>query len=89
MDVREPRHLERGVLREDPEPDAPAQARGISALANKPLFPPSWAEAIKWEQETADLLAEGGFVKKFDVGVLFDHRFEGIAAKAVSAEYRR
>ncbi|MGW2725688.1 ABC transporter substrate-binding protein [Streptomyces sp. NPDC001492] len=66
-----------------------AQARGISRLANKPLFPPSWSEAIKWEQETADLLAEGGFVKKFDVSSLFDHRFESIAAKAVPAEYRR
>lgn len=67
----------------------PAQAKGISDLANKPLFPPSWDEAIKWEQETADLLAEGGFVKKFDVSSLFDHRFESLAAKAVPAEYRR
>ncbi|MFF4542987.1 ABC transporter substrate-binding protein [Streptomyces sp. NPDC001406] len=65
------------------------QAKSISVLANKPLFPPSWDEAIKWEQETADLLAEGGFVKKFDVSSLFDHRFEDIAAKAVPAEYRR
>ncbi|MEU2950980.1 ABC transporter substrate-binding protein [Streptomyces xanthochromogenes] len=66
-----------------------AQARSITALANKPLFPPSWEEAIRWEQETADLLAEGGFVKKFQVGPLFDRRFEGLAAKAVAAEYRR
>ncbi|MFF3919029.1 ABC transporter substrate-binding protein [Streptomyces sp. NPDC001852] len=65
------------------------QAQGISRLANKPLFPASWAEAIKWEQETADLLAEGGFVKKFDVGSLFDHRFESIAARAVPEEYRK
>ncbi|MER5436796.1 ABC transporter substrate-binding protein [Streptomyces sp. NPDC002588] len=65
-----------------------AQAKSISDLANKPLFPPSWDEAVKWEQETADLLAEGGFVKKFDVSSLFDHRFEGIAAKSVAAEYR-
>ncbi|MFI1352988.1 ABC transporter substrate-binding protein [Streptomyces sp. NPDC020898] len=65
------------------------QAQAITQLANKPLFPPSWDEAIAWEQETADLLAEGGFVKKFDVGSLFDHRFEGIAAKSVTAEYRR
>jgi sulfonate transport system substrate-binding protein len=65
------------------------QARGIARLANKPLFPPSWDEAIKWEQETADLLAEGGFVKKFDVSSLFDHRFESIAAKAVPEEYRK
>ncbi|MFF4569115.1 ABC transporter substrate-binding protein [Streptomyces sp. NPDC001410] len=67
----------------------PEQARGISELANKPLFPPSWDEAVKWEQETADLLAEGGFVKKFDVSSLFDHRFESLAAKAVPAQYRR
>jgi sulfonate transport system substrate-binding protein len=66
-----------------------AQAKSISDLANKPLFPPGWDEAIKWEQETAELLAEGGFVKKFDVGTLFDRRFEAIAAKAVPAEYRR
>ncbi|MDH6623422.1 sulfonate transport system substrate-binding protein [Streptomyces sp. LBL] len=65
------------------------QAQSITELANKPLFPTSWDEAVKWEQETADLLAEGGFVKKFDVASLFDHRFEGLAAKSVSAEYRR
>ncbi|MEU3514696.1 ABC transporter substrate-binding protein [Streptomyces sp. NPDC006654] len=66
-----------------------AQARGITRLANKPLFPPSWDEAIKWEQETADLLAQGGFVKKTDVSSLFDHRFEGLAAQAVPEEYRK
>ncbi|MFF8530736.1 ABC transporter substrate-binding protein [Streptomyces sp. SAS_267] len=66
-----------------------AQAQSITELANKPLFPPSWDEAVKWEQETADLLAEGGFVKGFKVDSLFDRRFEGIAAKAVTAEYRR
>ncbi|MEW2618965.1 ABC transporter substrate-binding protein [Streptomyces sp. NPDC048106] len=66
-----------------------AQAESITALANKPLFPPRWDEAIKWEQETADLLAEGGFVKKTDVSALFDHRFEPIAARAVPEEYRR
>lgn len=65
------------------------QARSITELANKPLFSPSWDEAISWEQETAELLAEGGFVKKFDVSSLFDHRFEDVAAKAVPAEYRR
>lgn len=66
-----------------------AQAQSITALANKPLFPPSWDEAVRWEQETADLLAEGGFVKKFTVDSLFDRRFEGIAAKAVPTEYQR
>ncbi|MEU1625030.1 ABC transporter substrate-binding protein [Streptomyces sp. NPDC020096] len=65
-----------------------AQAQAVTKLGNKPLFPPSWDEAIAWEQETADLLAEGGFVKSFKVGSLFDRRFEGLAAKAVSATYR-
>ncbi|MEU3788907.1 ABC transporter substrate-binding protein [Streptomyces fructofermentans] len=65
------------------------QARSITALANKPYFPPSWDRAVAWEQETADLLAEGGFVKAFKVGALFDRRFEGLAARAVPAEYRR
>jgi len=64
------------------------QAQAITELANKPLYPPSWDEAVKWEQETADLLAEGGFVKAFTVDSLFDRRFEGIAAKSVPAEYR-
>jgi sulfonate transport system substrate-binding protein len=65
-----------------------AQAQAITKLSNKPLFPPSWDEAIAWEQETADLLAEGGFVKSFKVGPLFDRRFENLAAEAVAANYR-
>ena len=66
-----------------------AQAKAIIALSNKPLFPPSWAEAVAWEQETVDLLARGGFVKSFRADVLFDRRFESIAAAAVPAEYRK
>lgn len=65
-----------------------AQAKGIIALTSKPLFPPSWDEAIAWEQETIDLLAEGGFVKSFKADVLFDRRFERLAADAVAAQYR-
>ena len=65
-----------------------AQAKGIVALSNKPLFPPSWDEAIAWEQETANLLAEGGFVKSFKVDSLFDRRFESLASNAVAATYR-
>jgi sulfonate transport system substrate-binding protein len=51
-------------------------------------FPTNWDRAVKWEQETADLLAEGGFVPKFDVTELFDRRFEKVAADAVDARYR-
>ncbi|MCQ4079428.1 ABC transporter substrate-binding protein [Streptomyces sp. RB6PN25] len=66
-----------------------AQAREITELGNKPLFPRSWNEAIAWEQDTADLLAEGGFVKSFQAASLFDRRFESLAANAVPATYRR
>jgi sulfonate transport system substrate-binding protein len=65
-----------------------AQAKGIIALSSKPLFPPSWDEAIAWEQETIDLLAAGGFVKSFKADVLFDRRFEHLASDAVAAQYR-
>ena len=65
-----------------------AQAKGIIALSNKPLLPPTWDEAIRWEQETVDLLAEGGFVKSFTADVLFDRRFEHLAAAAVAPQYR-
>lgn len=64
------------------------QAKEIVAETDKPWFPEKWDAAIKWEQGTADLLAEGGYVKKFDVSVLFDRRFEGLAANAVPATYR-
>lgn len=66
-----------------------AEASDIIKRSNKPMFPPSWDEAISWEQETSDLLAEGGFVKKFKVDSIFDRRFESLAANAVSATYRR
>ncbi|WP_406090923.1 ABC transporter substrate-binding protein [Streptomyces sp. NBC_01013] len=60
----------------------------IVASLHKPQFPANWDKAIAWEQETADLMAEGGFVPKQDVAGLFDRRFEGLAAKAVAARYR-
>jgi len=65
-----------------------AQAKAITALSNKPLLPPTWDEAIAWEQETVDLLAAGGFVKSFKADVLFDRRFESLASNAVPAQYR-
>ncbi|GAA4831578.1 ABC transporter substrate-binding protein [Kitasatospora terrestris] len=64
------------------------QAHQVTQLSNKPLLPPSWDEAIAWEQQTVDLLAEGGFVKSFRAETLFDRRFEHLAAAAVPAEYR-
>ncbi|MET7648076.1 ABC transporter substrate-binding protein [Streptomyces sp. NPDC005426] len=71
---------DQGVSRQD-------GARIVASL-RKPQFPVSWDKAIAWEQETADLMAEGGFVPEQDVAALFDRRFERIAAEAVAAPYR-
>jgi len=64
------------------------QGRAVVEASSKPLFPPKWDEAIAWEQETIDLLSEGGFVEPFDANILFDRRFEHLAAPAVAEEYR-
>ncbi|MGC5360231.1 ABC transporter substrate-binding protein [Streptomyces sp. DT24] len=71
---------DQGVTEED-------GARIVASL-RAPTFPVSWDKAIAWEQETADLMAEGGFVPEQDVTGLFDRRFEGLAATAVPARYR-
>ena len=65
-----------------------AQAKSVVGLSPKPWFPESWDSAIAWEQQTVELLAQGGFVKSFDSSVLFDRRFEGLASAAVPASYR-
>jgi sulfonate transport system substrate-binding protein len=59
----------------------------IVELTSKPEFPPTWDEAIAWEQESLDLLADGGFVEPFDAEELFDRRFEGLASDAVGERY--
>lgn len=64
-----------------------AQAARVVQLTPKPWFPKSWDAAIAWEKQTAALLAQGGFIKPFDATVLFDRRFEPLAAAAVPATY--
>jgi sulfonate transport system substrate-binding protein len=65
-----------------------ADGHRIIAAGDAPSFPLSWDAAVAWEQQTADLMHEGGFVGKVAAAELFDRRFEGIAAKAVPAKYR-
>lgn len=71
---------DQGVSHED--------GRRIVESLHKPQFPVSWDKAVAWEQETADLMAAGGFVPEQDATELFDRRFEGLAAEAVPAQYR-
>ncbi|MDX6329071.1 MAG: sulfonate transport system substrate-binding protein [Streptomycetaceae bacterium] len=65
-----------------------ADGKRIVSSLKQPQFPISWDKAIAWEQETADLMAAGGFVPKVKAEPLFDRRFEGLAAKAVPQKYR-
>ena len=64
------------------------EAAEVVALDSKPEFPANWDDAVAWEQETVDLLAAGGFVDSFDAEVLFDRRFETLAADVVEQPYR-
>ncbi|NJP43691.1 ABC transporter substrate-binding protein [Actinacidiphila epipremni] len=65
-----------------------ADGKRIVASQSQPQFPRSWDKAIAWEQETADLMAEGGFVPKVKAAGLFDRRFESLASQAVPAKYQ-
>lgn len=73
----------------DVEELTPAEGRVVHEEQGKPYFPESWDDAIKWEQETIDLVTDSGwFGESFPAEQLFDRRFEAIAAQAVAAEYR-
>jgi sulfonate transport system substrate-binding protein len=63
-------------------------AQRVVASTNRPTYPRSWDKAIAWEQETADLLAAGGFIPKVKAADLFDRRFEKVAAEAAPASYQ-
>ncbi|WP_405775785.1 ABC transporter substrate-binding protein [Streptomyces sp. NBC_00859] len=65
-----------------------ADGRRIVASQARPVFTRNWDRAVAWEQETADLMAAGGFVPEQDVTKLFDRRFERLAYEAVPASYR-
>lgn len=65
-----------------------ADGRRIVDSTPKPTFPANWDKAITWEQESADLLTDGGFVPRIKAADLFDRRFEKLAADAVPASYR-
>jgi sulfonate transport system substrate-binding protein len=67
---------------------SPADAQRAAASTPRPTYPRSWDKAIAWEQETADLLAAGGFIPKVSAADLFDRRFETVAADAAPASYQ-
>jgi sulfonate transport system substrate-binding protein len=65
-----------------------ADGRRIVAALDKPAFPRNWDKAEAWQQESADLLVAGGFIKPVKAEDLFDRRFQSVAAGAVPAEYQ-
>ena len=65
-----------------------ADGKRILAVEDKPVFPTNWDKAVAWQQESADLLVEGGFIQPIKAENLFDRRFESIAAESVAAQYR-
>jgi sulfonate transport system substrate-binding protein len=65
-----------------------ADGRRIVAALDKPVFPRNWDKGQAWQQESADLLAAGGFIRPVKAAELFDRRFQTIAAEAVPATYQ-
>ncbi|WP_107498720.1 ABC transporter substrate-binding protein [Actinacidiphila yeochonensis] len=65
-----------------------ADGHRIVAAGGAPAFPVAWDRAVAWQQETADLMRQSGFVGEVDAAQLFDRRFEGVTAQAVPARYR-
>jgi len=47
-------------------------------------IPDDWTPAIARQQKTVDLLAKETGQKKFDAGILFDRRYESVAADAIA-----
>lgn len=52
--------------------------------AGHPVFPADWSGAIERQQKTVDLLAKEQKHKRFDAEILFDRRYERVAADAVA-----
>ncbi|MFJ8822719.1 ABC transporter substrate-binding protein [Streptomyces sp. NPDC102467] len=71
---------DQGLSREDGE--------YLVKRSGRPDFPADWTDAIKRQQQTVDLLAKEQKHKKFDAGILFDRRYERVAADATAGERR-
>lgn len=62
---------------------APADARAIVEAAGVRDIPANWDEAIAYQQDAIDLLAPQAGRAPFDAHILFDRRFESVAAAAI------
>ncbi|MFI9376741.1 ABC transporter substrate-binding protein [Streptomyces parvulus] len=69
---------DQGLSREDGE--------YLVRRAGHPDLPADWTDAIHRQQQTIDLLAKEQDRERFDADILFDRRYEPVAAEAVAAE---
>ncbi|MFE6756822.1 ABC transporter substrate-binding protein [Streptomyces sp. NPDC057684] len=69
---------DQGLSREDGE--------YLVKRSGHPDFPADWTGAIERQQQTVDLLAKEQKRKDFDAGILFDRRYERVAADATAGE---
>lgn len=63
----------------------PADAKIIVRAAGAPDVPRGWDEVIALQQQTVDFMAREMGRPRFDASVLFDRRFENVAADAIAA----
>ncbi|AWW42282.1 ABC transporter substrate-binding protein [Streptomyces cadmiisoli] len=69
---------DQGLSREDGE--------YLVTRVGHPDIPADWTAAIRRQQQTIDLLAEEQSREAFEADLLFDRRYESVAAEAVAAE---
>ncbi|MDP3659231.1 ABC transporter substrate-binding protein [Phenylobacterium sp.] len=66
---------------------SPDDAAYVVRTTGEPDIPAEWTDAVTLQQASIDLMAKQSGRKPFDAAILFDRRFEHIAAEAV-AQYR-
>jgi sulfonate transport system substrate-binding protein len=64
---------------------SPADAAAVLEGSGKSLVPASWDDVIAEEQQIVNVLAPVSNTQTFDAGLLFDRRFEALAATAFAA----
>jgi sulfonate transport system substrate-binding protein len=63
-----------------------ADARFVTAESGRADIPPSWADVIRRQQETVDLLARETGEPRLNAADLFDRRYESVAAVALAGK---
>ena len=65
---------------------SPSEALQIVRDQGEPDIPRNWSDAIRYQQGSVDLLAAQTGQARFDASILFDRRFETVAADAFNEQ---